>query len=542
MISLRTKYREYANDPALFRSDLMIDVSGSVKRYGDVADDWQKRDAAAVDPGLRYCMGLSTDPYCILRSYYERPRGHAKTFDVGLTATYFCTFAQGQRNGYIIGTDSDVSGFTRDAVIRNIRLNPELEKIIQVNKNVITNIAEGHPGYGTRVELLSNDVASSWGILPDFVLVDEYTHWGGDGTLWGSIISSVGKRTNCLLMVIANAGFVESWQWKVREEIRNDPKWYFSRLPGPVASWMTQEMLDEQRRMLPGLSYNRVWLNEWSAAGGDALPPELIAAAFIPELKPQAGAEPGWLYIAGLDLGLKRDNAAVSVVAVPEDGKAGKIRLVAHKVWKPLPGEKVNLLDVEKYLLELEQRFGLEYINYDPWQAEHLAQTVEADSGRLSRNVRRHYSAEPFMRECPPTPANLRAQASLCIEFFNDRRVEFYPCPEMERDLRKLRVVEKNNGVRLESPRDGDGHGDLVASWLLALQVAHEVAGYRGPSFMPIDLVGPYTPAPTSIEAWQARCAEAKADFEEGFQASRSSYTFRDALSDGAVNIINPNR
>lgn len=536
MISLHRKYNEYANNPAVFRADLMIDVSGSVKRYGDVADDWQKRDSLAVDPGLLRCIGRSENPNAIMRSYWERPRGHAKTFDVGLMATFFCTFANGQRNGYIIGTDSDVSGFTRDAVNRNIRLNPELGDIIEVNKNVITNIAKGHPGYGTRVELLSNDVASSWGILPDFVLVDEYTHWAGDGTLWGSIISSVGKRTNCLLMVIANAGFVESWQWSIREAIREDPSWYFSRLDGPVASWMSDKMLAEQRRMLPGLAYNRVWLNEWSSAGGDALTKEDINAAFLPELQPMSGRQDGWNFVAGLDLGLTRDCSAIVVLAVPTDGKAGKIRLAHHKLWRPTLGKKINLLEVERYILELDEAFGLEYVGFDPWQAEHLAATLDADSNHRRRNQRRVHWAAPWMREIPPVAANLREQATLTIEFFNDHRLQLFDCEPLRRDLHKLRVEEKSYGPRLVSPRTGEGHGDSFSALGLALLMAHELSGKR--RIVVNDILS--SPSNGGWEAaWQRRLAEHAKEQELDrldMESMRSDhYGLQEALRTGEI-------
>src|SRR5262249_26819290 len=150
-------------------------------------------------------------------------------------------------------------------------------------------------------------------------------HWQGDGSLWHSLFSSAAKRSNCLLVVISNAGFADSWQWQVREGARTDPAWHFSRLDGPVASWVTDQRLAEQRRMLPVVAFARLWLNQWSSGGGDALTPEDVAAAFVEGLTPMSGSEkyppwafggqqPQWLFVAGVDLGLKRDCAAVVVL------------------------------------------------------------------------------------------------------------------------------------------------------------------------------------------------------------------------------------
>lgn len=216
--------------------------------------------------------------------------------------------------------------------------------------------------------------------------------------------------------------------------------------------------------MLPPVAFERLWNNRWTTGGGDALTEEDINAAFIEGLAPMTGRETGWHFVAGVDLGLVRDCAAVVVLAV-EPGKAGKIRLAHNKLWRPIVGQKINLIEVERYLVELHAKYNLKTIAYDPWQMEHLAQTLRADL--------QHWD----VRELPPQPANLRQIATLTIEFFNDHRIQLYDCEPLRRDLKKLRVEEKNYGVRLTSPRDGDGHGDTFSAFALGLLVAHELAG-----------------------------------------------------------------
>lgn len=469
-------FQKYANSPAEFRADLYVDVDGVVRQFGDVMDPWQREDFAASGPALMRCNGRSNEP-AKTRMYLERGRGHSKTTDLAVMSTWALAFATRPLKGYAFAADADQARLLKDAMDTLVRLNPWLAQIIEIQKNLVVNIAQGHPGYGSRLEIFTSDVGSSYGILPDFIVADELCHWEGDGSLWHSIISSAAKRSNCLLAVISNAGFVDSWQWAVREAARTSEDWYFSRLDGPVASWFTPERLAEQRKMLPNIAYQRLWENQWSTGGGDALTPEVINAAFKDELQPMTGRERDWLFVAGVDLGLTRDCASVLVLAVPTGGKAGKIRLAHNKLWRPTLGQKINLLDVEKHILALDQQFGLEYVAFDPWQAEHLGQTLEADAGHRRRNQRRHFSSQPWVRNIPPTPANLRQQATLTIEFFNDHRFQFYDCEPLRRDLTKLRVEEKNYGVRLTSPRDGDGHGDTFSSFAIALAIAHEVAG-----------------------------------------------------------------
>lgn len=525
-------FAKYAADPAAFRDDLLVDVDGNVRRFGDVMDPWQREDFAALDPGLMRCNGRGNDPDAKTRVYLERGRGHSKTTDLAVTCCWALAFAVRPLKGYAFAADKDQAGLLKNAMDTVIRLNPWLARILEVQKNLVVNIAKGHPGYGATLEIFTSDVGSSYGILPDLIICDELTHWEGDGSLFHSTISSAAKRKNCLFVVISNAGFVDSWQWSVREAARNDEDWIFSRLDGPQASWLSEERLAEQRRMLPNIAYSRLWDNRWSTGGGDALTPEVIDRAFHDALQPMTGRESGWSFIAGVDLGLTRDCAAVVVLAVPDDGRAGKIRLAHNQLWRPTLGKKINLLEIERHLLDLDQQFGLEYVAFDPWQAEHMAQTLEADSERLRRNQRRFNSEQPWMREIPPTPTNLRQQATITIEFFNDRRVVLYDCEPLRRDLHKLRVEEKSYGVRLTSPRDGEGHGDTFSAFALALLISHEVAGTQPIVLSPMFGAGVES---SSIDYWASRQAEYEAEQRAMDEPDNG---LMDALLEGRVSFI----
>lgn len=118
-------------------------------------------------------------------------------------------FATRPLRGYAFAADRDQAGLLKDAMATIVRLNPWLGTILDVQKNLVLNIASDHPGQSSKLEIFTSDVASSYGILPDFIIADELTHWEGDGSLWHSLISSAAKRTNCLLCVITNAGYMD---------------------------------------------------------------------------------------------------------------------------------------------------------------------------------------------------------------------------------------------------------------------------------------------------------------------------------------------
>jgi hypothetical protein len=477
MINQKT-FAKYAANPAAFRDDLIVDIDGSPRRFGAAMDHWQRNDFGSIDPALMFCNGRSSNGTNVKsRAYFERPRGHSKTTDLAVTCCWALAFANRPLRGYCYAGDRDQARLLRDAMATIIRLNPWLGSILSVEANRVTNKASGHPGEGGSLVIEASDVGSSYGILPDLIICDELTHWQGDGSLWHSLISSAAKRSNCLLVVISNAGFAESWQWSVREAARTDEQWIFSRLDGPQASWMTNSRLEEQRRMLPAIAYARLWLNVWSAGGGDALTPADIDAAFKLNLEPMTGNETGYCFVGGLDLGLTRDSSAFVILATPKGGTAGQIRLAHHKLWRPVLGKKVDLMEVERHILEIDKAYGLEQIAFDPWQAELLGQRLEADSNRKRRSQRAYRWSLPWMRAIPPTGANLRQLASLTIECFQDHRLQLFPCENLRNDLLKLRTEEKSYGFRLTSPRDGDGHGDSFSAFALALLITHDQAG-----------------------------------------------------------------
>ena len=132
----------------------------------------------------------------------------------------------------------------------------------------------------------------------------------------------------------------------------------------------------------PPFSFDRLWLNKWLAGGSDAFDEADVNAIFRDDLLPMSGAAHErelWNYVGGVDLGISRDFSAACILAVgrPDTPHQDVIRLADHQIWKPLPGEKIDLQSVEDWLLEKEEQFGLEAIGHDGFQAEHLGQRIE---------------------------------------------------------------------------------------------------------------------------------------------------------------------
>jgi hypothetical protein len=355
-------------------------------------------------------------------------------------------FAGRPVRGIAAAGDRDQAGLLRDAIGSLVRLNLPLQALDVQAWRVVNRHT------GAQLDILSSDVATSYGTLPDFIAADEVTHWpeGRGENLWASLFSSAAKRASCLLAVISNAGFTESWCWRVREAVRTDPSWHFSHLDGPRASWITPDRLAEQQRILPPLVYARLWLNEWSAGSGDALSPADIDAAVTLD-GPALAREDGFAYFAGLDLSVSRDHSALVLVG---RHPTGRLRLVRVLGWAPPPGGKIDLGAVEHACWELHQQFRPRFF-VDPYQAEQMAQQL------AQRGV--------WVETVPFVGAALVEMASGLVEVFSSRTIDLYRDGPLLADLRRLRIAEGPSGWRLAAPRTAAGHCDRGVAMALAV-------------------------------------------------------------------------
>lgn len=264
-------------DPREFRRQLRIQCGHEPRRLGEVAEPWQERDFVALDDSWRAVIGHDVKPK-YRRGYLERPRGHSKTGDIATMATCAIFSAPRKISGIVAAGTKEQAKLTINAIDMLVRLNPHLAAVLEIQLNRVVNRKTG-----SELRIISSDAYSSFGELVDFIICDELTHWPSvkGEKLWAALFSAAAKKPHCLLIIISNAGNMKGagWQWKNREAIRQDPAWYFSRLDGPAASWISAEQLAEQRRLLPESVYQRLWMNLWITGAGDALDMRLVEAA-----------------------------------------------------------------------------------------------------------------------------------------------------------------------------------------------------------------------------------------------------------------------
>ena len=306
--------------PSQFRQRLLLSASPQ-RRLRDEIQPWQASDFEALDPAWCRLAGIETHTLLgrsaltpspspgergepdapIRRAYIERPRGHSKTSDMAAQIAWILLAARTAVTGVAAAADRDQAALLLAAIKRLAALNPTICHDLCFVDGAVRNRRTG-----SRLDLISSDVGSSYGILPDFVICDELSHWPGP-ELWYSLLSSAAKKPDCVLAVLTNAGVGRGWQWEVRENARQSPHWYFSSLDGPHAPWITPQSLDEQQALLPPAVYERLWLNRWQHSDGEYVSLAEAEACIDPNRGRRDHGSPQHQYIASIDYAEKHD-------------------------------------------------------------------------------------------------------------------------------------------------------------------------------------------------------------------------------------------
>ena len=166
----------------------------------------------------------------------------------------------------------------------------------------------------------------------------------------------------------------------------------------PIAPWQDEDWLLSMRRERAS-AYARQVLNEFASSSSqfvdlnkwdkcvDQSLGHLAADLFLP-------------VFIGVDASFKHDSTAI--VAVAFDTGRQVVRLITHRVFQPTSNEPLDFeITIEAYLLDLNRRFQVKTILYDPWQMQAVAQ----------RLLKQNLPIEEFPQSSVPT---LRRPARTC--------------------------------------------------------------------------------------------------------------------------------
>jgi hypothetical protein len=502
-----------AANPLAFIHALTIPSAGGPRPMGAVVAPFQSADFAAMAPALLALASGERPP--TPRFWLERTKGASKDTDLAACLLWLLAFSPRALTIQVGAADQAQADELRKAARDILRLNPWLGQVVTVQALSLVN-----PHTESRADILTADAAGSHGARPDLLVLNELTHVG-KREFAETLLDNASKMPDGVVIIATNAGHVDTWQEQWRQTAIDSDRWHFSAYSQP-APWLDAGELAEARRRNSPNRFARLWQGQWLPHSGDALDATDLDACIDAALEPWTKPRAGWDITAGLDGSTRRDDTSIVLVARhtgfsrvrtvrrkrrmhptlaiaadlgmlasddPDDddddfgpyeyrprecGERGTGRLVVArvKVWKPVAG-RIDLGAVEDYVLRLHRRFKLAAVAVDPHQMEHVGQRLER------RGVP--------IRMIPPTLGALQQQASMLLEAIGDRTISILPDSRLVADLRRLRVVERGLGFRLESPRTNDGigtaHGDAASALCLALQASKEFSEPQSDGF-----------------------------------------------------------
>ena len=443
--------------PGSFRDLLLLDGQPT-RRLREVLQPWQRSDLAALDDAWHKLAGHQhfATGRPVRRAYVERPRGHSKTTDISVQILWILLAARHQLSGLAAAADRDQARLIAEAMQRLALANPELCGDLKFLERLVR-----HSHTGSKLEIISSDVRSSYGANPDFVVCDELCHWK-DEELWHSLASAAAKKPDCILTVLTNAGIGRGWQWSVREQARASSDWHFSSLQGPHAPWITDDSLAEQRALLPEPVFERLWLNIWQHSDGEFVTLQEAEACRDQRLSYQREGRHGVQYVAAVDYAEKRDNT-VGCVCHKE---GTRIIVDRMDVVRPTPTTPTPVAWVNDWIEDVASRFHRVRFVIDPHQ---LVQTIQ--------QLRDRYDIRRF--EFGAGVGNHRL-ATILHQLIIERQIAWYPgCgdvrgtlrtpkqtrladrDDLETELASLVIKQSSSGrIRFDHRQDGVHHDD----------------------------------------------------------------------------------
>lgn len=238
---------------------------------------------------------------------------------------------------------------------------------------------------------------------PTLFAADELHEWtGGRARVFLVVTNSIAKRRDGMTLVISTAGSPESellrslydqgqrvvsgevvddgfvFDWREADD-ELDPhagpevRAEMARQANPhIDAFGTLPFVERRWHEIPEHEWRRYFANQWWHAPLDSWLPEGALEACR---RDGACVDREAPFVAGVDMALRHDTAAV---VVAQDGPDGVV--CEAKVWVPHDGEALDIAAIEQHLRQLHRTGNLRACAYDPAWFERSAQAL-ADDG-----------------------------------------------------------------------------------------------------------------------------------------------------------------
>jgi phage terminase large subunit-like protein len=365
--------------------------------------------------------------------------GFAALFVITLLLLYGGRYAE----AYCVANDLEqAQSRVYEQIRRIVEASPLLRPEAKITSDRITFAATG-----ATITALASDYASAAGGHPVISVFDEAWAYSSERSrrLYDELVPVPTRKISCRLTV-THAGFEGEGEllYELYKRGLAQPEVSSSLHAGdgvlmawhtkPLAPWQTEAWLAEMRRSLRPNAFARMIENQFVSGGSTFVDLSAWDACVEPSLTPVLEDRQMHVWV-GVDASVKRD--ATALVACSYDEKTKCVRLVAHKVFTPTPGDPIDFeATVEATLLDWNKRFHLRKVYFDPFQMVAVAQSLEKE----------HVKIEPYAQTVP----NLTAATSNLFDLIQSRSILLYPDAGMRLAVARAVIHESSRGWRLD--------------------------------------------------------------------------------------------
>jgi Terminase large subunit, ATPase domain/Terminase large subunit, endonuclease domain len=326
------------------------------------------------------------------------------------------------------------------------------------------------PAIGAMFTAIPSDYAGAAGGNPTISIFDELWAYTTERSrrLWDELVPPPTRKIACRLTV-TYAGF--EGESALLEELHKrglaqplvGPDLYAGDgllmfwSTTPIAPWQTPQWIEQMRGQLRPAAFLRMLQNQFVTTETSFVDPEWWDACVDPSLRPVVITDktiPVWI---GVDASTKHDTTAI--VAVTFEAK--KVRLVAHKVFKPSPDQPLDFeATIESTLKDYCRRFSVRRVVFDPWQMQTVAQRLK--------------SAGIPIYEFPQSVPNLTSMGSCLFDLIRAQGIVIYPDPELRLAVQHTIAKEGPRGLQLTKQKSSHKIDVVIALAMAALHAVEQ--------------------------------------------------------------------
>ncbi|MFA5038413.1 MAG: terminase large subunit [Candidatus Omnitrophota bacterium] len=397
-----------------------------------VLEPWQKDQILtplfAIDP----TTGLRKHTLAIL----GMPKKNGKSSLSAAILNYF--LFQGEDYGELIlaaNSKEQSSWIIFDKLKKSLQMNRHQFQHVRINDDYIENTRTG-----TVARVIAQNYKTAAGCNPSLVVFDEL--WSFEDTESDNArkfyeeLTTVPTRKEPMTVITSYAGYAEDtilFELYKRGLAGKDPKMFFFWTHENLASWITSEYLATQKERLRPNTYLRLHENRWTSGEDQFIDiadwDKCVDVDHRPLIEDKARE---LRVVAAVDIGTKSDTSAIVAVAK----KDNRIMLVAHRKWAPTEENPIDIEEtVEKYLLELKDRFNIIEARYDPYQFHRSGMSLVKEGLN--------------MVEFPQTVANLTEMGQNLFDLIKGKNLLLYEDADMRAHAQNARAQETPRGFRI---------------------------------------------------------------------------------------------